>query len=426
MFMHSFRSLWTREKRIMMFVLFCSLVIILPISSGVFANTVTLQWATWGPEHVDRQLIAAFEREYPNIKIEYIGSAYNEHHEKMKLLSAAGAGADVFSIDGYYLAEFAHIGLVHPIDDILSKESDFDLDEYFPPTLADIQYQNTMYGLPYISGPQYLMYNATDIDEAGLARPDHNWDRETYTEYARSLTRSSGERVTRWGSEHFITWSWIWPWVWGAGGDVIDEENQTFLLASREGLSGLEWLDQMRTLGISGHGKVAEQTASMSAQYPNHFSFVRGEEWPFEWDVTLFPAGPGGQSQVWKGNVMAISSSTPYRDEAWTFLKFLLSPRGKGHEIYVANRRFQPQTRDAHLWDLWGENRGGHEAASLQDVALLVATNYGRPFPQLLNWHRIIMDHLEEALGLIRRDVASPAAAIEQIRGPVELLLRNE
>jgi ABC-type glycerol-3-phosphate transport system substrate-binding protein len=55
---------------------------------GSSAKTVTLQWATWGPAPIDQELIATFEKMNPDIKIEYIGSTYGEHHPKMKVLTA--------------------------------------------------------------------------------------------------------------------------------------------------------------------------------------------------------------------------------------------------------------------------------------------------------------------------------------------------
>ena len=36
------------------------------------AGALTLQWSTWGPEAIDRKLIAAFEQLHPEIKIDYI------------------------------------------------------------------------------------------------------------------------------------------------------------------------------------------------------------------------------------------------------------------------------------------------------------------------------------------------------------------
>ena len=74
-----------------------SVVVLLLTALGTVAaaKTVTLQWATWGPAPIDQELIAAFGAAYPNIKIEYIGSTYSEHHPKLKVLAAGGLAPDV-------------------------------------------------------------------------------------------------------------------------------------------------------------------------------------------------------------------------------------------------------------------------------------------------------------------------------------------
>lgn len=415
------------ERTLLGLTAMMAVLLIVLLSGSSYAEVVTLRWATWGSEHVDRQLIAAFEKEYPNIRIEYVGSLYAEHHEKMKMLSAAGVAPDVFVVDGYYIAEFADSGLIQPIDHLLAQETTFDMSEYFPAALPDVQFQGVTYGLPYISAPQYMIYNATHFEESGLSRPDPHWDRETFVEYAQKLRRSEGDRVIRYGSTSYLGWASFWSWVWSAGGSAFDANHKKFTLTEREAIDGLEWLAQMQTMGITGSGNFMNETVSIGAFYPASFPSVTGVDWDFDWDVTLWPAGPGGQYSIWKGNAMAISSSTPHLEEAWTFLKFLLAPESTGHRIYVQNRRFQPQTRDAELWHIWEfYDTTMSTAPSLLEVTLLLASNHGRALPQLLQWDEIMQNHVARALQQISTGLLEPAVAMEQIRPPIERLLMDE
>lgn len=393
-----------------------------PLALG---KAVTLQWATWGPPQIDRELIAAFEKANPDIRIEYIGSSYGEHHQKVKVLAAAGQPPDVFAVDGFYTAEFATTRLVRPIDDLIARDGRFQNRDYFSAALLDVQYQGKTYGLPYISAPQYLLYNVTHMAEAGLPPPNMHWNRETFIEYARKLTQSDGTRTTRWGSSQHVNWGTFWPWLWAGGGRAFDEAHKRFLLTEPAALEALQWSADLRTVrNVAGSGDFVRQTVSMAQLYPGGFPSVTGMDWPFEWDVAIPPAGEGGQYGIWKGNVMGISPATPHVAEAWTFLKFLLAPDSPGHEIYVRNKRFPPQTPDRRLWNVF--QKPGAQPKSLLDVTILLATKHGRTLPHLLQWDAIVAKAIGPALLRIQAGEVSARVAMEETRPVVERLLAAE
>lgn len=395
------------------------------VSTASVAEVVTLRWATWGPELIDRQLIERFEQEHPNIRIEYIATPYGDHHERMKILMASGVGPDIVAVDGYYLVEFVTQNLLRPIDDLLAQDTAIDLDVYFPASLLDVRYNDVTYGLPYISGPPYLIYNVDLFRESGLSEPSLSWDWAAFEETAQALTRVQDGVVTRNGSTTFLHWGYLWPWVWSAGGRVFDASHERFLLLEPEGLEALNWLSDLEQRGITGDGNFARETAAFDRQYPGSLPYATGVEYPFEWDIAMWPAGPGGQYTIWKGNVMAITRGTEHLEEAWTFLKFLLGPNSQGFKIYVQNGRFLPLTRDRELWDLWAAR--GKQQTRLQEVTLRVSTEqHSRALPQLLQWNAIVEGTLQSALQRIRSGNVSPRVAMEEVKDVIESLLKNE
>lgn len=388
------------------------------------AKTVTLQWATWGPAPIDQELTATFEKMHPNTKIEYIGSAYGDHHSKMKVLFAGGLVPDVYAVDGYYTAEFVTNHMIRPLDDLIAQTRGIDMREYFPVALLDVQYRGKTYGLPYISAPQYYVYNVDHMAETGLPRPDPHWSFDTFLGYMRKLTKSDGERTISWGTAGYLSWGSVWPWIWGADGDVMDEASKQFRLAEPASIQMLQWLADLNLVhGVVG-GDFERQTRSLTVMYPAGFPSVTKLERPFEWDVTLPPGGPGGQKGIWKANSMSISSTTDNLEEAWTFLQFLLGPDSSGHEIYVSNRRFPPQTRERRLWNIF--QPAGTQPASLRDMTLLYASEHGRPLPHLLQWDAIMVDTVGAALTRISSGSMPASAAIEQIRPMAERLIAAE
>lgn len=388
------------------------------------AKTLTLQWSTWGPEAIDRKLIAAFEELHPEMKIDYIQTPHSQYHERIKVLTAGGVAPDVYLVDGYYSAEFITANMIRPIDDLIARTPGIAMHAYFPAGLLDVQYRGKTYGLPWCSAPQYYMYNADHLAEVGLPRPDPDWDRDTFLTYARKLTKTDGQRTIRWGaSDQILTRTSVWPWLWGAGAQLVDETNKQFRLAEPEAVDALQWVADLHHVhGVVG-GNFGQQTRSISMDYPGSLPFITGVEWPFEWDVILPPGGPVTQVGTWKANAMAISSSTTHVDESWTFLQFLLGPNSPGYEIYVDNRRMPPQTRDQRLWSKF--SKPGGSPASLREITLLYSEN-SRPLPKLVQWAAIVEGPVTTALNQIRSGQLSAAAAIEQIRPAVEVLLADE
>lgn len=406
---------------------FTTLLVLLLMASTGAAKDVTLRWATWGPQKVDSELIAAFEAAYPNIRIEYIfSSGTGEHHPKMKVLSAVGLAPDVFAVDGVFLAEFASTGLAQPLDHLIDADKTFRLRDFFPASLPDVQFKGRTYGLPYISAPQYLVYNVTHMDEAGLPKPSVHWDWATFSSYGRKLIRSVDGRVTRWASTQYLnkTATHFEPWLWSAGGEVFDETHRRLRLIEPEALAALDWLAEQQRTGVTGPGNFTRQTASITPLYPGGFPSVTGTEWPFEWDVTIHPAGAGGQYSIWKGNVMTMAPDTLHQEEAWSLIKFLLAPNQPGYSIYLKNKRFPPQTRDRDSWALF--HTPGHDPVSLWDVTLLLASDYSRPLPQLVQWKDIMDENIGPALIRIQSGEVSARVAMEQVRPIVEKLLAAE
>lgn len=391
-----------------------------------FAETITLRWATWGPEDVDRQLIQRFEADHPHIRIEYIPSSWGQHHERVKVLTVGGIAPDVVAVDGVFLLEFVTSNLIQPIDDLLAAESNMSLDDYFPASLPDIQHQGKTYGLPYISAPHYMLYNVDHFEESGLALPDMDWDWDTFETYARALARFDQGTVTRRASSQLLQYgsNAVWPWLWSAGARMFGDDN-SFALTQPEAVGALDWLADLNRAGLMGSASFAQQTASITVTYPGGFPSVTGTVWPFTWDVVPHPKGPAGQFSVWKGNVMAISSSTQHREAAWEFVKFLLGPTSPGHEIYVANKRFPPMTRDQDLWKLY-QGGTGSEQPSMFEVTMLLATQQGRPLPRLLQWTQIIEQTISPALSRISSGAAPARQVMEEIQPVVEQYLQNE
>lgn len=175
-------------------------------SKGKDAKPVTIKIYTWyNLENEKFDIVKQeFEKEYPNIKLEYVSAGDNnatEHLKKVDLAAASGEDMDVimFSSPAHYVQRLA-LGMLEPLDDYINKDGfKFD-DEYVVNTKENGKY----YGLPGKSVNFFVAINENHLKEAGLTLPtDWTWDE--FLDYAKKMTKLDGEKK-RYGT-YFHTWT---------------------------------------------------------------------------------------------------------------------------------------------------------------------------------------------------------------------------
>ncbi|MFD8493721.1 ABC transporter substrate-binding protein [Amycolatopsis sp. NPDC059657] len=141
----------------------------------------TITYWSWTPSAKDQ--VAAFEKEYPNVKVNYVNAGTNkDEYTKLQNAIKAGSGApDVAQIEYYALPQFALTDSLANLDQFGfgAFEKDFS-----PSTWSSVRVNNGLYGLPQDSGPMALFYNKEVFDKYSITVPK-TWDE--YVEAAKKL-----------------------------------------------------------------------------------------------------------------------------------------------------------------------------------------------------------------------------------------------
>lgn len=151
---------------------------------------VTIKLHTHGNEETYgwQETLAAFEEEYPNIKVDLVilseSGDSQEAAQKLDLAASSGEDLDVLMFtDAASYAQRVGLGMVAPIDEFIEEEGFIVTEEYKVDTILDGKY----YALPGKFNPWYVLLNKDHLDEAGLEVPtDWTWD--DFMDYARQLT----------------------------------------------------------------------------------------------------------------------------------------------------------------------------------------------------------------------------------------------
>ncbi len=168
---------------IVLAVIFLIFNFVLPKFFPSKINKVTLTyWGLWEDQSVFAPIISDFEKEHPNIKINYSNQNIKEYRERLITRSNNGNGPDIFRFHNTWVSQLSEFLLPLP-NSTISKE-DFDKN-YYPVVKGDLVANGAIYGIPLYMDTLNLYINKELFQASGLRAPT-NWIE--FGNYARQLT----------------------------------------------------------------------------------------------------------------------------------------------------------------------------------------------------------------------------------------------
>jgi multiple sugar transport system substrate-binding protein len=137
------------------------------------SKTVTLRLAIYAEPSrtpIQQAMIAAFQREHPDIHLSVEASDFNTYYTKMNTNIAAGTVPDVFMMSGAYFYNATSKGILKNLDPYI-KAAGLNLDREYFTEQANQVYQGTTYGIPGEIDIMALAYNKDLFDAAGVRYP---------------------------------------------------------------------------------------------------------------------------------------------------------------------------------------------------------------------------------------------------------------
>lgn len=346
--------------------LFLSVCAITLLSAGLFlylsADDASryLVLSTWGtPSEIEgfRALIDHYNAtRHPLHPVKLSHSEQYQYTERLLVQSAALASPDIIHLDRKDIPLFVQKGLLEDLTPLAGGDSTFDAGVFLPGLPSGCTSGGRTYALPHSFSTLVLYYNRDHFDAAGLPYPDSTWTWETLVAAARRLTLTDREgNITRYGCHMQIAFSTL---LEQNGGHVLNRALDSCVIASAECAEALQF-----EADLSEKYGVTWSMLSQNLQWDDMFaggrlSMIANGRWaavPYvramgkrAVDVAPLPRGKfrkGGAAV----HVMAISSRSGKKKEAWEFLKFLLSDEGE----HMVNREGVtiPATRSIALSD---------------------------------------------------------------------------
>jgi len=395
------------------------------------------------PEERDRRMriVEEFQRRHPDIKVRPVLSGPGVM-QQLSTFCAGGVCPDVLMAWELTYAELATRGVLLDLNTMLARDPSFaaELKSDGIAALYDIfTFNGGQYVLPEQWSGNFLYYNKRLFAEAGVLEPPKTWEQpwgfDQFLDTAAALTkRNRSGRVTQWGfvnafvsyysaglfaMNNGVPWSTPLknPTHFNFDNDAFIEAVQFYAdLANKHKVApNASEVQSMSAPDLFASGRAA---IAMAGHW-RYQTFIRADDLDF--DVAPLPVGPRRQGQPARSNIgstgLAISASSPRKEQAWEFVKFATGPVGQ--KLTGESTLFVPVLRSA--LDSTGFAKSHHGIGNLAVLTQGPANSEGLPVTPA--WEKVVA-LMDRNFGPVLRG-SRPATALAGMSSAVDEILRN-
>lgn len=385
---------------------------------------VTIKVAYWGgPEEIAiiNGVIDRWKRQHPDVQIRLEHTPFSVYVNRLLTRIAGDVAPDIIATEVNMFVNFWAKGALLPLNPFLERDPTFHLDHFFPEAAHRFTVNDQVYAVPRDTAPfACVFYNKRLFDEAHLPYPTDEWTLPDLLRIAQRLTKREDDRVVQYG---FYGWAWQ-NFVYAFGGKLVDDlaHPTRCLLDDPKAIDGLQfYADLMNkhhvaptpvTLGNLAMGApqlFMSQRVAMFSSGIWETPILRTIK-DFDWDVAMFPKGPGGVRAFGTGGTAyCILRSSPHPDVAWEVLKALAGDEG---QIQLAEQGLaQPANRLVAESPAWALS----PLLPLNKRMLNKAVPYAVYEPLIPEWREIYELHILPELDLVFHGQESAAEAVAKI-----------
>ena len=365
-----------------------------------------------------KQLVPAFEREHPNIRVNVQQIPWRAAHEKLLTAYVGDATPDICQLGNTWIPEFAALNALAELDSLVIQSKIVDRQDYFDGIWKTNEVDGTVYGIPWYVDTRLLFYRKDLLREAGYEQMPATWD----------AWMDAMERIKQnVGADDYVillpTNEWQHPVLFGLqmqasllkdNGRYADFSSDRFREAFEFYVELFE-KDLAPTMSSTMISNVYQEFArgyiSMYLTGPwniGEFNRRMPEELSDEWMTAPMPGPDTSGVSLAGGASMVIFESSKKKEAAWEFIEFMSRPEQQVH-FYEITGNLPPR------YTAWQDSL---LAANRYAAAFYEQLQHVEPLPRVPEWERIadkvwvyaeaaIRDRMtiDEALAALDREV---------------------
>ncbi len=312
-------------------VLAVLLFLIFKVVPGFFnksSSQVTLTyWGLWQDSSVMQGIIGDFERENPNIKIDYSRQDVKQYREKLATRLQNNTGPDIFAIHNTWLPMFSS-SLLPMSSDVITQE--VFSKNFYPVVQKDLARNGAIYAIPLGIDTLSMYVNTQLFQAAGVSVPT-NW--QDFISVSRQLTvKDETGKIQTSGA------------ALGTFDNIAHAPDIISLLLVQNGakLDDLSSTLKQASDALSFYTSFAAGEASVwdATLEPSMISFAKGSlamyfgySWDFfsikaanpnlQFDIVPVPALVGQKQTIASYWAYGVSAKSSHQKEAFIFMKYL-------------------------------------------------------------------------------------------------------
>ncbi len=281
-------------------------------------DKVKIQISSWGSKTevaIMKDVLAEFERQNPDIKVEFLHIPQN-YFQKIHLLFASNTEPDVVFLNNQYLPIYANAGKLEPL---LLNVNGFD-----SKALEALSWHDDLFALPRDISLLVVYYNKDLFARAGVDVPQKGWTLQDFLEKAIAIKQKTGVYGVSFEEDPLF----YLPYLMSEGGGFYD-------IDSVQSQRALKFYADLRLRHHVAPRREESASATMAQMFLQEkiAMHVSGrwltpkyrEDAEFEWDVVGFPAGSMGAVVPLDASGWAISKASAHKAESIRLIEFLAS-----------------------------------------------------------------------------------------------------
>ncbi|MDT0444174.1 extracellular solute-binding protein [Streptomyces johnsoniae] len=292
-------------------------------ADGELSGTVTY-WDTSNETEAEvfQAVAEDFEELHPGVTVDYVNIGFDDAQNRFKNAAGANEAPDVMRTEVAWVADFASLGYLYPLDDTAALD---DQDDFLDEAWASTQYDGQTWAVPQVTDTLALFYNQALLDEAGVEPPTSLAEVEDATA---AFEEAGTTPLYVRGDDPY----WFLPFLYGEGGDLVDAEAQQVTVDDAAGVAAFE---QMQGLIDSGAAitDTSEGWENMMSSFANgDVAMMINGPWAIadataalgeDLGVAPVPAGGEAQGSPLGGWNYGVYAGTPDADASFEFVKYM-------------------------------------------------------------------------------------------------------
>ncbi len=304
-------------------------------SNSHFPDKTTVQFASWGSEseiNILKPLIVQFEKENPNIKIDFMHIPQN-YFQKIHLLFASNTAPDVIFINNQYLPIYANAGV---LEDLSVYTDEFNTEDFYNKSIEALSWNKKLYAIPRDISTLVIFYNKDIFNKYHVKYPDKSWTFHDFLNICQNLTHYPDIFAISFEEDPLF----YLPYLTSNGGGfehLFIDNSKSKIFEDKNSQSALEFYADLRNRYHVAPRKNESASATMAQMFlQGRLAMHLSGRWlvpkyrqdaDFDWDVVEFPKGTKGSIVPLDSSGWAVAKSSKHKKEAIKLIKYLSSKK---------------------------------------------------------------------------------------------------